>query len=128
MTRRGRAFAGVVIETISSSPSSANPNRTALSGVGYMLMARARRLAPGSGALKRRDRERLRLTFGEVAERYDRVRPARPAQRFGDLAELARIGPSWASLIRAAAANSAVAAAARSRSAILPSFRIARAR
>ena len=38
-------------------------------------------------------RERLRLTFGVDAERYDRVRPAYPARLFDDLAELACIGP-----------------------------------
>jgi SAM-dependent methyltransferase len=38
-------------------------------------------------------RERLRLTFGADAERYDRVRPAYPARLFDDLAELACIGP-----------------------------------
>jgi len=39
------------------------------------------------------ERERLRLTFGAEAERYDRVRPAYPARLFDDLAELACIGP-----------------------------------
>jgi len=38
-------------------------------------------------------RERLRLTFGADAERYDRVRPAYPVQLLDDLAELACIGP-----------------------------------
>ncbi len=37
-------------------------------------------------------RERLRLTFGADADRYDRVRPAYPARLFDDLAELACIG------------------------------------
>jgi SAM-dependent methyltransferase len=40
-----------------------------------------------------RDRERLRLTFGSVAELYDRARPGYPAAVFDDLAELARLEP-----------------------------------
>ncbi|MGH2427611.1 MAG: class I SAM-dependent methyltransferase [Candidatus Limnocylindria bacterium] len=39
------------------------------------------------------DRDRLRLTFGTDAERYDRVRPGYPEQLFDDLAEMACIGP-----------------------------------
>lgn len=39
------------------------------------------------------DRDRLRLTFGTDAERYDRVRPGYPEQLFDDLAQLACIGP-----------------------------------
>lgn len=35
-----------------------------------------------------RDRERLRATFEEVAEQYDRARPTYPAAVFDDLAEL----------------------------------------
>jgi protein-L-isoaspartate O-methyltransferase len=35
------------------------------------------------------DRERLRQTFGSVAEQYDRARPTYPAAVFDDLAELA---------------------------------------
>jgi SAM-dependent methyltransferase len=38
-------------------------------------------------------RERLRETFTEVAELYDRVRPGYPEQMFDDLADLAGIGP-----------------------------------
>lgn len=38
---------------------------------------------------RHRDRERLRRTFGAVAELYDRARPAYPAAVFDDLAELA---------------------------------------
>ncbi|MFL5942196.1 MAG: class I SAM-dependent methyltransferase [Gaiellaceae bacterium] len=38
-----------------------------------------------------RDRERLRETFGSVAELYDRARPEYPAAVFDDLAELARL-------------------------------------
>lgn len=45
----------------------------------------------GDGA--RRDRERLRSTFGVDAERYERVRPTYPHQLFEDLARLACIGP-----------------------------------
>lgn len=37
------------------------------------------------------DRERLRATFEEDAERYDRARPGYPAQLFADLAELAGV-------------------------------------
>ncbi|HEY2741761.1 MAG TPA: class I SAM-dependent methyltransferase [Gaiellaceae bacterium] len=40
-----------------------------------------------------RDRERLRETFGSVAELYDRARPEYPAAVFDDLAELARLEP-----------------------------------
>jgi SAM-dependent methyltransferase len=39
------------------------------------------------------DRERLRQTFGSVAEQYDRARPAYPAAVFDDLAELAQLEP-----------------------------------
>jgi SAM-dependent methyltransferase len=39
------------------------------------------------------DRERLRTTFGSVAELYDRARPGYPAAIFDDLAELARLEP-----------------------------------
>jgi SAM-dependent methyltransferase len=38
-----------------------------------------------------RDRERLRETFGSVAELYDRARPTYPAAVFDDLAELASL-------------------------------------
>lgn len=40
-----------------------------------------------------RDRERLRETFGSVAELYDHARPTYPAAAFDDLAELARLEP-----------------------------------
>jgi SAM-dependent methyltransferase len=40
-----------------------------------------------------RDRERLRGTFGTVAELYDRARPTYPAVVFDDLAELAGLEP-----------------------------------
>ena len=40
-----------------------------------------------------RDRERLRTTFGSVAEQYDRARPTYPSAVFDDLAELARLAP-----------------------------------
>lgn len=39
------------------------------------------------------DRERLRATFDEAAELYDRGRPGYPEQLFDDLAELARLRP-----------------------------------
>jgi len=39
------------------------------------------------------DRERLRQTFGSVAELYDRARPTYPAAVFDDLAELAGLEP-----------------------------------
>lgn len=39
------------------------------------------------------DRERLRETFGSVAELYDRARPTYPAVVFDDLAELASLRP-----------------------------------
>jgi SAM-dependent methyltransferase len=39
------------------------------------------------------DRERLRQTFGSVAEQYDRARPTYPAAIFDDLAELAGLEP-----------------------------------
>jgi SAM-dependent methyltransferase len=39
------------------------------------------------------ERVRLRETFDEAAERYDRARPGYPAAMFDDLAELAGIGP-----------------------------------
>ena len=42
---------------------------------------------------RRRDRERLRSTFDQAAELYDRARPRYPAALFDDLAELAGIGP-----------------------------------
>jgi SAM-dependent methyltransferase len=38
------------------------------------------------------ERERLRLTFGADAERYDRARPTYPPKLFEDLAEVACIG------------------------------------
>jgi SAM-dependent methyltransferase len=38
-------------------------------------------------------RERLRRTFGEDAERYDRARPGYPRELFDELAALTRIGP-----------------------------------
>jgi SAM-dependent methyltransferase len=47
-----------------------------------------------SDKLTASERERLRLTFGADAERYDRVRPGYPAQLFNALAELACIGPT----------------------------------
>jgi SAM-dependent methyltransferase len=40
-----------------------------------------------------RDRERLRETFGSVAELYDRARPTYPAVVFDDLEELAGLEP-----------------------------------
>jgi SAM-dependent methyltransferase len=40
-----------------------------------------------------RDRERLRETFGSVAEQYDRARPTYPAAVFDELAELASLTP-----------------------------------
>ena len=40
-----------------------------------------------------RDRERLRETFGSVAEQYERARPEYPAAVFDDLAELAALQP-----------------------------------
>jgi SAM-dependent methyltransferase len=40
-----------------------------------------------------RDRERLRQTFGSVAELYDRARPTYPAAIFDDLAEIAGLAP-----------------------------------
>jgi SAM-dependent methyltransferase len=39
------------------------------------------------------DRERLRSTFDQAAELYDRVRPRYPPALFDDLAELTGIGP-----------------------------------
>jgi SAM-dependent methyltransferase len=39
------------------------------------------------------DREKLRTTFGEDADRYDRCRPGYPDEMFDDLATLAAIGP-----------------------------------
>jgi SAM-dependent methyltransferase len=39
------------------------------------------------------DRTRLRATFDEAAERYDRARPGYPPAVFDDLAELAGVGP-----------------------------------
>jgi SAM-dependent methyltransferase len=39
------------------------------------------------------DRERLRVTFGSVAEQYDRARPSYPAAIFDDLAEIAGLEP-----------------------------------
>jgi SAM-dependent methyltransferase len=43
--------------------------------------------------MTRRDRERLRSTFDQAAELYDRARPRYPAALFDDLAALAGIGP-----------------------------------
>src|ERR1700737_2851663 len=37
--------------------------------------------------------ERLRSTFDEAAELYDRARPGYPSELFDDLAELAGLGP-----------------------------------
>ncbi len=42
---------------------------------------------------RHRDRERLRTTFGSVAEQYDRARPSYPAEIFDDLADLAGLEP-----------------------------------
>ena len=39
------------------------------------------------------DRDRLKTTFNEAAELYDRVRPRYPAQLFDDLIELAQLEP-----------------------------------
>jgi SAM-dependent methyltransferase len=39
------------------------------------------------------DRQRLRVTFDQAAELYDRVRPGYPPALFDDLTELAGIGP-----------------------------------
>src|SRR5688572_7761630 len=39
------------------------------------------------------DAARLRVTFDEDAERYDRARPGYPSAVFDDLVELAGIGP-----------------------------------
>jgi SAM-dependent methyltransferase len=39
------------------------------------------------------DRELLRVTFGQDAELYDRVRPGYPDQMFADLIQLAGLGP-----------------------------------
>lgn len=39
------------------------------------------------------DQRRLRETFDQDAERYDRARPGYPSALFGDLAELACVGP-----------------------------------
>jgi SAM-dependent methyltransferase len=43
--------------------------------------------------MPQRDQMRLRETFDEAAELYDRARPGYPAALFSDLAELACIGP-----------------------------------
>ena len=43
--------------------------------------------------MTQRDRERLRSTFDQAAELYDRARPRYPTGLFDDLAELAGIGP-----------------------------------
>jgi SAM-dependent methyltransferase len=45
------------------------------------------------GVPEHRDRERLRETFGSVAELYDRARPEYPAAVFDDVAELAGLEP-----------------------------------
>lgn len=42
---------------------------------------------------RHRDRERLRTTFGSVAEQYDRARPSYPAPVFDDLARIAGLEP-----------------------------------
>jgi SAM-dependent methyltransferase len=47
---------------------------------------------PPSDEMPSSDRERLRLTFGEDAERYDRARPTYPIELFDDLAVVACIG------------------------------------
>ena len=39
------------------------------------------------------DRRRLRTTFEEVPELYDRARPHYPAELFGDLVSFGRLGP-----------------------------------
>jgi SAM-dependent methyltransferase len=43
--------------------------------------------------MEQTDRGRLRATFDEDAERYDRARPSYPAALFVDLAALAEVGP-----------------------------------
>ncbi len=43
--------------------------------------------------MARSDRERLRATFDEAAELYDRARPGYPPELFEDLAALAALGP-----------------------------------
>jgi SAM-dependent methyltransferase len=45
-------------------------------------------------AMTEPDRERLRQTFDEAAELYDRARPSYPPELFDDLAELAGLEPS----------------------------------
>jgi SAM-dependent methyltransferase len=42
--------------------------------------------------VSRQDRERLRATFAEVAELYDRARPLYPGSVFDDLVEFGRLG------------------------------------
>ncbi|HUZ14908.1 MAG TPA: methyltransferase domain-containing protein [Gaiellaceae bacterium] len=42
---------------------------------------------------RHRDRERLRVTFGSVAEQYDRARPSYPDAIFDDLAAIAGLRP-----------------------------------
>jgi SAM-dependent methyltransferase len=54
----------------------------------------ASRPRPGQFA----SRERLRATFDEDAERYDRARPGYPSRLFDDLAELAGLAPGSAVL------------------------------
>ncbi len=49
--------------------------------------------AEGWRVVTQRDRERLRSTFDQAAELYDRARPRYPTGLFDDLAELAGIGP-----------------------------------
>ena len=43
--------------------------------------------------MTQKERDQLRSTFDEDAERYDRARPGYPATLFDDLAELGTIGP-----------------------------------
>jgi hypothetical protein len=52
--------------------------------------------APERMALTQEERERLRATFDQAAELYDRARPRYPPALFDDLAGLAGIGPGWA--------------------------------
>jgi len=62
--------------------------------------------------VEHRDRERLRTTFGSVADLYDRARPGYPAAVFDDLAALAPGSRGRSQHATASAASEAVGHAA----------------
>src|ERR1700676_4699677 len=56
-------------------------------------MSAPRGVEGGGDKGESRDRHRLRMTFDEVAEGYDRARPGYPSHMFDDLVTLAGLDP-----------------------------------